>query len=85
MKQLLLLPFLFCIGCAQTSVYKNGQRVFATQANASLVVFHQGDTDLRIEGLNHSTPTRAGGSVIGTAGTAAAGVAATILTNGLVR
>lgn len=70
--------------CAQTQVYRNGQCVFKTQANASLVVFHQADTDLRIEGMNHSTPTRAGGSVIGTAATGATGIATALLTRGLV-
>ncbi len=84
MKLLFLLPLVF-VGCAQTTVFRNGQPILRTQANASLVVFSQGDTALRIEGMNHSTPTRAGGSVIGTTGTAAAGVATAILTNGLVR
>ncbi len=73
------------VGCAQTSVYRNGKCVLRTQANAKLVVFHQGDTDLRIEGLNHSTPTRAGGSVIGTAATGATGIATALLTRGWVR
>lgn len=76
--------FIILTSCAQTSVYRNGQCVFRTQANASLVVFHQADTDLRIEGLNHSTPTRAGGSVIGTTGTALVGVATAVATRGLL-
>lgn len=84
MRYLCLLSVFF-VGCAQTSVYRNGQCVFRTQANASLIVFHQADTDLRIEGLNHSTPTRAGGSVIGTASAGATSLATALLTRGLVR
>lgn len=82
MKRLLLCFFL--TGCAQTQVFRNGKCVFKTQANASLVVFHQADTDLRIEGMNHSIPTRAGGSVVGTAATGAASIATAVLTRGLV-
>lgn len=66
----LLIAFLFT-GCASTSIYENGRKVFTTQANANELsyVSAQGST-LKVSGLNHSTPTRAGGSAIGTAGTA---------------
>lgn len=85
MKYALLILCLLIVGCAQTTVYRNGQPILKTQANAKLLVFRQGDTFLRIEGLNHSTPTRAGGSVLGTGLSGAAGVATAILTNGLVQ
>ncbi len=84
MKYLLAALLAFALtACASTTVYRNGKRVLNTQANASLLVFHQGDTDLRIEGLNHSTPTRAGGSVIGTAGTALTGIVTAVAAHGL--
>lgn len=83
--KLLPLCFLLFASCAETQVYRNGQLALRTQANASLLTFHQGDTDLRIEGMNHSTPTRAGGSVVGTAATGLAGVATAVLSKGLIR
>lgn len=69
MKTCLLILCLFGAGCAQTVVYRNCKPILKTQANAKSLVFRQGDTYLRIDGLNHSTPTRAGGSVAGTIGT----------------
>lgn len=72
-------------GCADTRVYRDGKLALKTQANANLITFHQGDTDLRIEKMNHSTPTRAGGSVIGTAATGVTSIATAIATKGLVR
>lgn len=70
--------------CAHTVVKKNDQVILDTQANADLVEFRQGDTSLKMVKMNHSTPTRAGGSVIGTAATGATGIATAILTRGLV-
>lgn len=70
MKYLILPLALVLSSCAHTIVRKNGRVILDTQANARLLVFKQGDTYLYIDGLNHSTPTRAGGSVVGTAGTA---------------
>lgn len=66
--------------CASTTVYQGGQKILTTQANAASLAFKQGDTSLEVTGLDHSTPTRAGGSVIGTTGTAVAGAAAAFLT-----
>jgi hypothetical protein len=83
MKTLALIAILFS-GCASTSVFKNGQKILFTQANANSLEFRQGDTFLKIEGLNHSTPTRAGGSVIGTTGTALTGVAGAVVAGGIV-
>lgn len=71
--------------CAQTTVYRNGQPILKTQANAKLLVFQQGNTYLRIEGLNHSIATRAGGAVIGTGLSGVAGIATVVATKGLVR
>lgn len=69
MKTCLLILCLFGAGCASTTVYRNGQPILKTQANAKSLVFRQGDTYLRIDGLDHAGPTRAGGSVAGTIGT----------------
>ncbi len=85
MKYLILILCTSLSACAHTVVKKNGQTILDTQANADLLEFAQGDTTLRIVKLNHSTPTRAGGSVIGTTGTAATGIATAILTKGLIR
>lgn len=67
-----ILAGLLCSGCAFTRVKENGQEVFYTQANAKhLIVRTARGSTLEIDGLNHSTPTRAGGSVAGTIGSAA--------------
>lgn len=70
-------------GCARTSA--TAER-FHTQANVDYVEWHGGKNPrLIMRGVNHSTPTRAGGSLIGTAGAAGAGVITAWLTKGLVR
>lgn len=73
----------YLTGCASTTVYKDGEPVFFTQSNARVVDFRNGDVSLHIEGLNHSTPTRAGGSVIGTATAGALPIITAITSNGL--
>lgn len=63
------MKYLICLllcSCASTKVYRNGLLVLNTQADASNFEFIQGDTQLRATRLNHSGPTRAGGSVLGT-------------------
>lgn len=85
MTKLALLPFLFLCSCANTVVKRDGKVVLWTQANASTLEFHSGDTSLKMTMMNHSTPTRAGGSVIGTTATGAAGVITALVTKGLVR
>lgn len=69
----LLFALLLC-GCTSTTVFKDGQPVLRTQANARLLTFRHGDIELRIEGLDHAVATRAGGSVVGTAASGAAGI-----------
>lgn len=74
--KLILLSLLFC-SCASTSVYENGKPVLKTQMNARRVVYRSpAGSYLEVEEMDHSTPTRAGGSVIGTAGSAAIGIIA---------
>lgn len=84
MRAVMILLGLALVGC-ETKVYKDGNLILKTQANAKSLVFRQGDTYLKIDGMNHSTPTRAGGSVLGTGLSGATGVATAILTKGLVR
>ena len=85
MKRLLLLSLLFS-GCAGTFVKENGQVVFFTQANCTSLHFHSAaGSDLTMTGLNHAVATRAGGSVIGTAASGAAGVIAAGVTKGIIR
>lgn len=80
----LFLCFLF-VGCAQTQVREAGKVVFTTQMNcASMSYRSAAGSTLTVTGMNHSTPTRAGGSVIGTTGTALVGVATAIATKGLI-
>ena len=67
------------MGCSTTLVGHNGTR-FRTYANASTMDVTLDGARMAATGLNHSTPTRAGGSV---AGTVAAGVAG-VLTAGAV-
>ncbi len=56
--------FLFT-GCA-TRVYENGHLVLETYGDATGMQFSTGRTSLTVSRLNHSVPTRAAGSVVGT-------------------
>lgn len=49
------------MGCASTEVRENGQRVFRTQADAQSIELTTKNTHLVMQGVNHSTPTLAGG------------------------
>jgi hypothetical protein len=72
MKALLLC--LLLTGC-QTVVYgPDGKRQFATGANAKNLTFTGPGTYLHADDLNHSTPTRAAGAVIGNAATGIGGI-----------
>lgn len=82
MKLLAALAIL-CSGCASTVVYRDGQPILKTQANAALVVFRQGDTELRIERLDHAVATRAGGATVGTAATGVTGIITAAAVRGL--
>lgn len=62
-------------GCASTTIRNSaGVAVLHTQANMRNVAFRSGDTSFTADVVDHATATRAGGSLIGTAGAAAAGV-----------
>lgn len=77
-----LISLVFC-SCAGT--FASGER-FYTQANADYVEWHGGGKPVLImHGVNHSTPTRAGGSVMGTALGGATGFATAVMTRGLIR
>lgn len=82
MKLLLLLPLFLC-SCAGT--YVSGACMF-TQANATNIEWHGGTNPwFKAKILNHSIPTRAGGSVIGTSLMGAAGLMAGHGVVGLVK
>lgn len=73
-----ILALLACFvfgACAQTTFYRNGQRVAHFQGDMRGMTFRS-SSDGTIEwiatAVSHSTATRAGGSVVGTAGTAVA-------------
>jgi len=71
--------------CAYTRVAEGGKTVFITQANATEVEFRSANGSyLHMRGVNHSTPTRAGGSVVGTAFSGAAALGTAVMTRGLI-
>lgn len=86
MNRLLFLLTVLFGACASTEVRENGRVVFKTQMNCAYMEYQSPSRSrLIVHGMNHSTPTRAGGSVIGTIGTAVTGVAGAVITNGIVR
>jgi hypothetical protein len=89
MRLLLLILLILClatVGCAHTEVRENGATVFKTQMNAKRLTYRSpAGSYLSVEGMNHSTPTRAGGSVLGTGLTGAGGILATWMTGGAAR
>lgn len=62
------------IGCASTTIYRSGKPILRIQGDATNLTYRNGGIYFHADKLNHSEPTRAGGSVIGTAGTAATGI-----------
>ncbi len=64
----ILLCFLCLTGCASTSI-RSKNFTIKTQANIALLDV-KANGAFRIEGLNHSTPTLAGGKAIGGGATA---------------
>lgn len=79
MKILFTTATILLSGCS-TTIKEHGQVVFHTQANLTNVNFSTpAGTHFHADKVDHSTPTRAGGSVIGTTGTAVTGAATAIL------
>lgn len=81
---------LMCYGCASTKVnYPNGKTAFSTQANAEDISFTAGAGATAVAfhaaKLNHSTPTRAGGSVVGTGATGLTSLLVAWLTKGAAK
>jgi hypothetical protein len=71
--------FLLCLlmsSCSTTIYYPNGKPKFRTYGDSASVTYQDKTTTLQVTDLNHSAPTRATGSVIGTtlSGMAAAGI-----------
>lgn len=61
-----LLIALSLSGCATHLNYPNGKRAVAIYSNATNIDFEGGGIKFHADKLDNSTPTRAGGSVIGT-------------------
>lgn len=80
MKHLAALLPLLMIGCAFTEVRENGKTVFRTQMNCAYMEYRSPSRSvLIVHGMNHSTPTRAGGSVLGTGLSGATGLAGALI------
>lgn len=82
MKPILALLLCLLSGCA---TYASKERV-AVYSNADYVEWHGGENpSLVMRGVNNSTPTRAGGSVVGTAGSSLASIIMAWFTGGAVK
>jgi hypothetical protein len=80
MRRILALLVLALSGCASTTIYENGKPVLRTQADVQNLTFVTSNgTKFHADSLNHSLPTRAGGSVVGTTGAAIAASGLTTL------
>lgn len=69
MKRILALGLVTLIsmsGCARSTFYNGKDPILKTQANITGLSITKGDYALHVDRIDHSTPTRAGGSVIGT-------------------
>jgi hypothetical protein len=74
MRLLLFLAVLLLTGCSTTVYGPAGQPQFRTYANAKNLTFTGPGTSLHADDLNHSTPTRAAGSLVGTAASGVTGI-----------
>lgn len=81
-----LLPVLLALlGCSCASTYATKDRV-NIQSNCSYVEWHGGEhPSLKMYGVNNSIPTRAGGSFVGTLGTAISAGIMAAATHGIAR
>lgn len=83
MKLLILFTLIFT-SCS-TTVYRDGRPILKTYANATGFHFQDGSTSLSADKLDHSSPTRAAGSIVGTGLSGVAGViAAKAATGGIM-
>jgi len=74
-RLLLVLIAVCCTGCATSTLYSRGVKVAVLQGDLTGSTFHyaaDGSIDWTVARVSHSTATRAGGSVVGTAGSAVA-------------
>jgi hypothetical protein len=79
-----LVNLLLC-SCASTRIYENGQLIAVIQGDAQNVTIKTAHTQFHADVLMHSTATRAGGEIVGTAVTGATSVAGAVITSGLLR
>lgn len=68
MKRILALGLVVFLsaGCASSTFYNGKDRILKTQANITGLSITKGDYALKADRIDHSTPTRAGGSAMGT-------------------
>lgn len=75
MKLILAISCLLMSACTSSTFYSKGVKVAHIQADLDAVTFKShsdGSIEFSAARMNHSLPTRAGGSVVGTAGAAVA-------------
>lgn len=71
---LMLVVAFLLTGCAHTTIWEGGKKVFTTQADAENVDFSTSSTRFHADKLNHSTPTLAQGKAASDKFNAAGGV-----------
>ncbi len=71
MTRLVLLCLLMS-SCSTTLYHPNGKPKFRTYGDSASIAYQDKTTTLQVTGLDHSTPTRSAGSVVGTGLTGAA-------------
>ncbi len=85
MKLLALLLLASALTGCSTRLYdpRTGRLLAVFQGDMTDSEYSCGDTRWKVRRVSHSTATRAGGSVVGTTGTAVAGVVTALATKGL--
>jgi hypothetical protein len=69
---LLFIIYLSLNSCSTTLYHPNGKPKFRTYGDSASIAYQDKTTKLQVTDLNHSAPTRATGSVVGTTMTGAA-------------
>lgn len=67
MKTLILALAIALIGCASTTVYRDGKPIFRTQADMTAMEYScaaNGEMRWKAQSVNHSKPTIAGGNSV---------------------
>lgn len=72
MKIMLLFAIIALSSCAQTTLYRNGQKIAAFQGDMTGVEYSDGDVRWKASTVDHSSATKASASRIQSAGIAVA-------------